>query len=203
MPDLLVSPLRLRPTSRAERARRAGPDAGVLLVPAREADHRAGRPHAGAFLLTALKHFLLNESEKARAEKRGGGRPTLSLDLDSGESRYQIEPADEVTPEDLYERRWVLTLLDLVLAQLRAELTEAGKGAHFEPLKPALTGDATAAEYERAAETLGVTVAAAKQAGYRLRKRYRQLFRAEVLRTVADEGEVDDEIQRILAVLAG
>ena len=165
------------------------------------ADRTRGRFRA--FLLTALKHFLLNEWEKARAEKRGGGRPTLSLDFDSGESRYQIEPADEVTPEDLYERRWVLTLLDLVLAQLRAELTEAGKGTHFEPLKPALTGEATAADYERAAETLGVTVAAAKQAGYRLRKRYRQLFRAEVLRTVADEGEVDDEIQRILAVLAG
>ena len=165
------------------------------------ADRTRGRFRA--FLLTALKHFLLNEREKARAEKRGGGRPTLSLDFDSGESRYQIEPADEVTPEDLYEGRWVLTLLDLVLAQLRTELTDAGKEAHFEALKPALTGEAAAAAYERAAETLGVTVAAAKQAGFRLRKRYRQLFRAEVLRTVADEGDVDDEIQRILAVLAG
>ena len=165
------------------------------------ADRTRGRFRA--FLLTALKHFLRNEWERARAEKRGGGSPTLSLDFDSGESRYQIEPTDEVTPETLYERRWVLTLLDLVLARVRAELTEAGKGAHFEPLKPALTGDATAADYESAAERLGLTVAAAKQAGYRLRKRYRQLFRAEVLRTVADAGEVDDEIRRILAVLAG
>ncbi len=165
------------------------------------ADRTRGRFRA--FLLTALKHFLRNEWERARAEKRGGGSPALSLDFDSGESRYQIEPTDEVTPETLYERRWVLTLLDLVLARVRAELTEAGKGAHFEPLKPALTGDATAADYESAAERLGVTVAAAKQAGYRLRKRYRQLFRAEVLRTVADAGEVDDEIRRILAVLAG
>ena len=81
------------------------------------ADRTRGRFRA--FLLTALKHFLLNEWEKARAEKRGGGRPTLSLDFDSGESRYQIEPADEVTPETVYERRWVLTLLDLVLAQPR------------------------------------------------------------------------------------
>ena len=165
------------------------------------ADRTRGRFRA--FLLTALKHFLRNEWDKARAEKRGGGIPTLSLDFDSGESRYQIEPADAVTPETLYERRWVLTLLDLVLTRLRAELTEAGKGAHFELLKPALTGDATATDYESAAERLGLTVAAAKQAGYRLRKRYRQLFRAEVLRTVADAGEVDDEIRRILAVLAG
>jgi RNA polymerase sigma-70 factor (ECF subfamily) len=99
------------------------------------ADRTRGRFRA--FLLTALKHFLLNEREKARAEKRGGGRPTLSLDFDSGESRYQIEPADEVTPEALYERRWVLTLLDLVLVQLRAELTDARKETHFEALKPA------------------------------------------------------------------
>ena len=165
------------------------------------ADRTRGRFRA--FLLTSLKHFLLKEWEKARAEKRGGGSPTLSLDFDSGESRYQIEPADDVTPDTLYERRWVLTLLDLVLARLRAELTEAGKGAHFKPLEPALTGEATAADYEHAAETLGVTVAAAKQEGYRFRKRYRRLFRAEVLRTVADEGEVDDEIRRMLAVLAG
>jgi len=165
------------------------------------ADRTRGRFRA--FLLTALKHFLRNEWERARAGKRGGGRPALSLDFDSGESRYQIEPVDEVTPETLYERRWVLTLLDLVLGRLRAELTEAGKAAQFEPLKPAVTGEATAADYERAAKTLGVTVAAAKQAGYRLRKRYRQLFRAEVLRTVADAGDVDDEIRRLLAVLAG
>ena len=165
------------------------------------ADRTRGRFRA--FLLTALKHFLRNEWVRARAEKRGRGIPALSLDFDSGESRYQIEPTDEVTPETLYERRWVLTLLDLVLARVRAELTEAGKGAHFEPLKPALTGDATAADYESAGERLGLTAAAAKQAGYRLRKRYRQLFRAEVLRTVADEGDVDDEIRRILAVLAG
>ena len=99
------------------------------------ADRTRGRFRA--FLLTALKHFLLNEWERARAEKRGGGSPTLSLDFASGESRYQIEPADEVTPETLYERRWVLTLLDLVLARLRGELKDAGEG---HPLRAAQAG---------------------------------------------------------------
>ena len=118
----------------------------------------------------------------------------MSLGFDSGESRYKIEPSHELTVERLYERRWVLTLLDQVLESLRIELAEAGNAEHFEQLKAALAGEATAADYDRAAEALGISSATAKQAAYRMRKRYRQLFREEVARTVAHEAEVDDEI---------
>lgn len=151
-----------------------------------------------AFLLTALKNFLANERGKARAEKRGGGKAQLSLDFDSAESRFQIEPSHELTPEKLFERRWVLTLIDQVLERLRCELDEAGRLAEFEELKDALIGEATADEYAQAATVLGITPAAAKQAAYRLRKRYRQLFREEVARTIARDEDVDDEIQRLL-----
>lgn len=164
------------------------------------ADPRRGRFRA--FLLAALDNFLANEWNKARAAKRGGGRPAISLDFDTGESRYQIEPADTLTPEMLFERRWILTLLDRVLDALRVELAEAGKAEHFEQLKDGLTGETTAEQYERAAETLGITAAAARQAAYRMRKRYRQLFRAEVASTVANEAEVDEEIGRLLKILA-
>lgn len=155
-----------------------------------------------AFLLTALKNFLVNERHKARAEKRGGGKAALSLDFESGESRYSVEPSHELTPEKLFERRWVLTLLDQVLECLRTELAEAGKEPHFETLKAALTGEMTGADYEQAAEALGITAAAAKQAAYRMRKRYRELFRLEVASTVADDSEVDDEIGRLLETLS-
>jgi len=165
------------------------------------ADRNRGRFRT--FLVTALKNFLANEWEKGRAKKRGGGKAELSLDFDSGESRYQIEPSHDLTPEKLFERRWVLTLLDQGLESLRIELAEAGKAEHFEQLKATLAGDATVADYDRAAEALGISPAAAKQAAYRMRKRYRQLFRAEVARTVAHEGEVDDEIGRLLATLGG
>ncbi len=156
-----------------------------------------------AFLLTALKNFLANERQKARAEKRGGGKAPLSLDFESGESRYQIEPSHELTPEAQFERRWVLTLLDQVLNSLRIELAEAGKESQFEKLKGALVGEMTNADCEQAAEALGITSAAAKQAAYRMRKRYRELFRLEVARTVADDSEVDDEIGRLLETLSG
>lgn len=155
-----------------------------------------------AFLLAALKNFLANERNKAQAWKRGGGRAQLSLDFDAGESRYTIEPAHELTAEKLYERRWVLALLDHVLQRLQTELAAAGKAAEFEHFKGALIGEATAADYERAAAALQITPAAAKQAAYRLRNRYRQLFREEVGRTVAGNAEVDDEIGRLLAALA-
>jgi DNA-directed RNA polymerase specialized sigma24 family protein len=154
-----------------------------------------------AFLLTALQNFLANERDKARAEKRGGGKGALSLDFDSGESRYQIEPSHELTPEKLFERRWVLTLLDQVLESLRKELADEGKEPQFEQLKQGIVGEMTSEGYEQAAAALGITVAAAKQAAYRLRKRYRELFRLEVARTVAEDAEVDDEIGRLLGIL--
>jgi RNA polymerase sigma-70 factor (ECF subfamily) len=163
------------------------------------ADRSRGRFRA--FLLTSFKNFLSNERDKRQAVKRGGGLVKLSLDFDSGESRYQIEPAHTLTPEKLYERRWVLTLLDQVVEQLRNELTAAGKAHEFEQFKGALTGEATADDYQRAAQALDMTPEAAKQAAYRMRKRYRQLFRQEVARTVADESEVDDEINRLLETL--
>jgi len=165
-----------------------------------KADRSRGRFRA--FLLTALKNFLANERAKASAEKRGGGKVDLSLDFDSGESRYQIEPSHDLTAERLYERRWVLTLLEQVLDRLRSEYAAAGKTDDFEQFKGALTGEASAADYQQAAAALRISPAAAKQAAYRMRKRYRELFRQEVARTVADDGEVDDEIGRLLETLS-
>ena len=163
------------------------------------ADRSRGRFRA--FLLTAVKNFLDNEWQKDQTLKRGGQKLKLSLDFDSGESRFQHEPSHELTAEKLFERRWVTTLLDRVLDRVQTELAEAGKAELFAHLKEGLTGDADAPYYKQAATTLGMTPAAAKQTAYRLRRRYRQLFREEVARTVTDETEVDEEIGRLLATL--
>ena len=164
-----------------------------------KADRSRGRFRS--FLLVSFNNFLSNQWQKAGAEKRGGHLQKLSLDFKVGESKYQIEPAHELTPEKLFERRWVTTLLDQVLERLRAELSQAGKEKQFERLKVGLAGDTQAIDYQQAALDLGMSPEAAKQAAYRLRKRYRQIFREEVARTVADESEVDEEIGRLLTAL--
>ena len=155
-----------------------------------------------AFLLTALKHFLANQADKAHAQKRGGGRSPLSLDFDAGESRYHREPSHALTAETLFERQWTLTLLDRVMSALEAELSAAGRLPQFEVLREFIVRGSGDASYIQAAEALGINEPAARTAAHRLRRRYRELLRAEIAETVADESEIDAEIRRLFASLA-
>ncbi len=154
-----------------------------------------------SWLLASMKHFLANEWDRSRAKKRGGGVATLSFDAMSAESRFRHEPADTATAEKLYDRRWALTLLDQVLARLRAEMSAAGKVGHFDALKFCLTGDKT--PYADVAAKLGMSEGAVKVAVHRLRERYRDLIRAEIAETVATPAEVEDELCHLLAALSG
>jgi RNA polymerase sigma factor (sigma-70 family) len=152
------------------------------------------------FLLAALKNFLANEWDRANTLKRGGGQTILSLQPENAESRYQLEPAHDLTPERLFERQWALTLLDLVLATLRGEYQSEGKGAVFEELKAALIGQAGG--YAEMAARLGQSPGAIKVAVHRMRSRYRELMRAQIAETVG-AGDVEDELRHLLAVLSG
>ncbi len=154
-----------------------------------------------SFLLTSMKNFLSNERDKARAEKRGGGRVPISLDFESGESRIQHEPSNTLTPEKLFEREWTLTLLDRVLALLRERYIATEKGHHFEVLKPFITGGDVPGGYAEAAQQLGMSETAAKSAAHRMRQRYRELLRSQIAQTVAGPEEVDDEIGHLFQTL--
>ena len=165
----------------------------------------AAEPERGkfrAFLLTSFKNFLANEWDKARALKRGGGKAPIPLDFESGESRFSLEPTDDLTPDRLYEKQWALTLLTHVLGQLREESVRAGKEQQFEHLKEFITGPALPGGYTEAAGRLDMTEGAAKVAAHRLRRRYRDLLRAEISQTVYDPSEVDDEIRSLFATFA-
>jgi DNA-directed RNA polymerase specialized sigma24 family protein len=162
------------------------------------ADRTRGRFRS--FLLAAFGHYLANERDRERALRRGGGRPTLSLDFDAGESRYGLEPADEATPERIFDRRWALTLLDRAFARLRDEYGLAGKGDLFEALRPALAGD-RGAPYVEVAARLGMTEGAVKVAAHRLRSRCGEVIRAEIAETVGSAEEVEDELRQLFAAL--
>ncbi len=155
-----------------------------------------------SFLLAAMKHFLANEWDKARALKRGGGVHVTSLDAGDAETRYLREPADPVTPERIFERRWALTLLDEVLRRLRADYEARGQRVLFESLKDTLTGGGGEDGHAAAALRLGMTEGAVKVAAHRLRRRYRDLLRTEITATVDTPAEVDDELRHLFAVLS-
>jgi len=166
-----------------------------------DADPAKGRFRS--FLLASLKHFLANEWDKTKAQKRGGGQVLIPIDVAAAETSCGIGPADHLTAEKIFERRWALTLLEQVLRRLRAEYVSDGKENLFEQLKPTLTEASRLVAYAEIASRLGTTEGAVKVAVHRLRRRYREVLRAEIADTVASPGEVEDEIRNLFAALAG
>jgi RNA polymerase sigma factor (sigma-70 family) len=164
------------------------------------ADQARGRFRT--FLLTAMERFLANEWDKLRALKRGGGQRNIPIQLDSAETRYGVEPADTRTPEQAFEHRWALALLDEVLGQLEAEFRARGQEESFAALKPCLVGERASQPYADLAARLGMEEGAVKVAVHRLRQRYRELLRAEIANTVASPAEVEAEMHHLFNVLA-
>jgi RNA polymerase sigma factor (sigma-70 family) len=165
------------------------------------ADRNRGRFRT--FLLAAFSHFLANEWHRAQCEKRGGGCEQVSWDQAMAENRYLAEPADELTPEKIYQKRWAVTLLEQVLSQLRAEHVAAGKDAFFEAAKDFLWGEKNTVPQAELAAELGLSEGALRVAVHRLRSRYRELLRAEIAQTVASPDQVDEELHELMAVLRG
>ena len=155
------------------------------------------------FLLAAFKNFLTNEGERIQAQKRGGGQVFLPLDADVTEARYAWELANHITPDKIYERQWALTLLDWVMARLRAEQKGRKRLAQFDALKQHLMGDQDAPSCADLAVQLGMTGAALRMAVLRLRRRYRELLEEEIAQTVASPEEASAELQHLFRVFAG
>lgn len=156
-----------------------------------------------AFLRTAMKHFLLNHRRTERAGKRGGGRTVLSLNYDSAEARFACEPAEQFTPEKLFDRQWALTVLDLALDSLGGQYRASGKERLFVALKPHLTGDDERMPYAEIAGQLELTEGAVRTAAHRLRKDFRESLRAQVAETLDESAEPDEEIRLLFEALSG
>lgn len=152
-----------------------------------------------SFLLAAFQHFLSKERDRARAQKRGGGKNLLPLDFEAGENRYLREPAHELTAEKIYEQRWAVALLDQVLARLRQEFVASRNERLFDHLKGFLAGEHTS--YRQVAEQLAMSEGAVKVAVHRLRRRYRELVVAEIAQTVSGPEDVDEELQHLFEAL--
>jgi RNA polymerase sigma-70 factor (ECF subfamily) len=155
------------------------------------------------FLITCLRHFMANQTDRKNALKRGGGLRVLSLEFATADECYQREPGHDLTPERLFERRWALTVLDRVLGQMRQHYAQAERLALFEALKPLLSGEGgEKSSCAEIAARLGMSADAVKSAAYRMRVLYRQTLRAQIAETVATEEEIDEEIRDLLAILS-
>src|SRR5262249_49573253 len=152
--------------------------------------------------LAALKHFLANEWDKANRQKRGGGVQHLSLDWQSADERYHLDPPDPASPDKAFDREWALALLERVIARLRDECAAAGKAPLFEQAKGYLMVGESAIPYPEAARRLEMDEGALRVAIHRLRKRYRELLRNEISQTLADPGQVTEELRSLQAALA-
>lgn len=150
-----------------------------------------------SFLLASLRNFLCDEWDRARAEKRGGGRTFISLDDYSAEELYLLEPDASAPAEQVFERRWALALLAQALARLRQEFDAAGKDHEFEHLKTFLSTPTSDGAYDTVAAKLELAVDTVAVKVYRLRQRYGELIRAEIAQTVANPADIEEELRHL------
>ena len=155
-----------------------------------------------AFLLACLKHFLANEWDRSRRLKRGGGAPLLSLDYQGADTRYQIDPPDKLSPDTLYDRAWATTLLEQVITRLQEETEAEGTAAQFEQLKHYLMVGTNNIPYAQAAQALALSEGSVRVAVHRLRRRYRELLKQEIVQTLADPAQAEEEMRSLMAAFA-
>jgi RNA polymerase sigma-70 factor (ECF subfamily) len=154
------------------------------------------------FLLVCLKRFMVNERERLGAAKRGGGRKPLSLNADEAERQYALVPSTSATPEQAFQRRWAMTLLEHALQKLADEFATRGKEKLFNYLKVYLAADQAAPTYAEMAGRMGITEAAVKVAVHRLRGRFRVLLEEEIASTLENPDELNSEIDFLMDVLS-
>ena len=153
-------------------------------------------------MLTALKHYMADEWDRQRAQKRGGGDLPISLDFDTAEDGYRLELADDRTPEDVFEESWAKTLMDRARQRLRGDMLVPGKEQRFDLIEGVIIGEREDSSYREIADILEMSEAAVKVAVYRMRRRFGEILRAEVADTVSDAADVDVEVKHILGLLS-
>jgi len=174
----------------------------ALLLERRDLDVvRREKGRLRSYILVSLKNFIAKAKRRELTLKRGEGRPLVPLDELIAREHADLEPADNLTADKIYERRWALTLLEQVLTRLESEYRSAGNEKLFDCLKEFISDEPGRRSQAEVAAELGITENALKQAFHRLRQRYRQLLRDEIAQTVAVPGDVEDELRHFISVL--
>jgi RNA polymerase sigma factor (sigma-70 family) len=191
-----------RQGSRTEEAEDLTQSFFALLLQRRNFDDvRKEKGRLRSYLLTSLKHFLVSEHRRVVTVKRGKGQQPVPLAELTAAQRSDMEPANHLSADRVYERRWALTLMEQVLRRLKKEYDTAGNAELFDSLKQLLADEEEAPSRAEIALRLGMTENAVRQALHRLRQRYQLLLREEISHTVAIATDVEDELRHLIAVL--
>jgi len=162
----------------------------------------AANPDKGrfrTFLLSTLKHFLADERDRIGALKRGGDRLHIPLLGDFDEDALPM--SGNASPEQIFDYQWALTIFNQALQNLQQEFQQLGKGSDFDVLKNFIGLNGNPVSQKEAAKSLGITEAAAKMSVSRMRRRFRELVRAEIAQTVQDDTELESEVRYLAEVL--
>jgi RNA polymerase sigma factor (sigma-70 family) len=154
------------------------------------------------FLLAVLRNFLANDYHRQRTYKRGKAYVIISLEELHAEQLYAREPADTAGPENGFQRRWAWVLIKQAMTRLQAEYTAQGKQELYSQLEPGLTGETPPGGLAQLALALDMSEGAVKVALHRLRRRFRELLRAEIEQTVARKEDVTEELRHLSTALA-
>jgi RNA polymerase sigma factor (sigma-70 family) len=164
-------------------------------------DVRKEKGRLRSYLLMSLKHFLVSEHRRTVTAKRGKGQQPIPFEELAAVGRAELEPADHLSADRIYERRWALTLMEQVLRRLREEYAVAGNAELFDLLKQLLPDEPGAPSRAEIAAQLGMTENAVRQALHRFRQRYQVLLRDEIAHTVAIASDIEDELRHLISVL--
>ena len=174
----------------------------ALLLERRDLDAvRKDKGRLRSYLLKSLKHFLASQHRREMAAKRGRGERPIPLDELSAREQFEIEPANHLDADRLYQRRWALTLMEQVLRRLKDEYDAAGNAGLFDALKQLLPDEPGAPSRAEIAAQLGMTDNALRQAFHRFRHRYQALLREEIAHTVAIASDIEDEMRHLMSVV--
>jgi RNA polymerase sigma factor (sigma-70 family) len=164
------------------------------------ADREKGRLRT--FLMTAFKNFMSKEWRRACAQKRGGGKSPLELDSLAAGKVDMHQSTSPLAPDQIFDRQWALTLLELSLKRLEEEFTVVGKSEQFNQLKSVLMASQGSIDYANLAAQLGISFGTARVAVHRLRKRFREIFREEISHTISEDSDLEAEMRHLAGALA-
>lgn len=155
-----------------------------------------------SFLIKCLQNYVVDQKKIQRAQKRGGGQIHFSLNVEAAEGMYSQEPADNITPESLFMKRWATTLLNNSIESLKVKYEQAEKGELFHALLPHLQGDSNTGTYKDLAEKFNQSENTIKSHISRLRDRFRKQMRDEITQTIDDSIDLDQEISDLFNILS-